>query len=332
MHTFLVEMLECPLCQSDLAWTVTEQSENRIEAAEASCTSCSTTYPVREGIGIFLLPELKIDDLWEQVDSGLIQSLRQQPDIERQLLDMPLDDLTPADQFFRALVLEARGMYAEAKAAEELADKRIYTSEYRVGRDNQFDYLLEHVSGVDGAIIDLASGRCQLAGKLARELSNPIVATDFSLTVLRRNRKWFEYSGLYDQVSLLAFDARNTPFKDKSINTLTTFLGLPNISEPGAILIELRRVVAGAFLAISHFYPEDDNFHATELAETGLDKFLFRKTALESFSDAGWDLEVANPDSQKALPTPKGVVVEGAVIDSFPMAETILDWCVLVAR
>jgi uncharacterized protein YbaR (Trm112 family) len=120
MHTYLIEMLECPACHSELDWTLTERSQDRIQAAEARCSVCAASYPVRDGIGLFLLPELPRTDLWEQVDSHLTQYLHEHPDVERQLMEAPLDTLAPADQFFRAMVLDERGNYAEAEADDPL--------------------------------------------------------------------------------------------------------------------------------------------------------------------------------------------------------------------
>lgn len=332
MHNYLVEMLECPVCHGELAWTITERCGKRIETAEARCTECAATYPVREGIGLFLTPEPPRDDLWEQADSRLIQYLREHPEIERQLMDVPLDTLAPADQFFRALMLEERGEYAEAKAAEDVANARLYTPEYMACWDSQYNHVLEYLSASDGPIVDLASGRGYLVGELARKLERPIVATDFSPRVLRLDRRWLEFLGLYDQVSLLAFDARRTPFKDGVIETLTTNLGLPNIREAGDLLQELRRIVAGTFLAVHHFYPEGDKTNAAALHEAGLSALLFRHSTLECFTEAGWQVDVANVCTGKARPTPTGVALGGAGIDAFPVAETMLEWCVLVAR
>jgi hypothetical protein len=150
--------------------------------------------------------------------------------------------------------------------------------------------------------------------------------------VLRRDRRWLESFGLYEPVSLLAFDARRTPFKDGVVKTMTTNLGLPNIEEPGPLLRELRRVVGGTFLAISHFYPEDDQANAATIRQAGLSAVLFRRAALEHFVAAGWQVEVANLCTGSACPTPASAVLEGAGIDGLPVAETMLEWCVLVAQ
>jgi len=323
-------MLECPVCHDKLEWSIIEQNEDRIETGEARCSACDAVYPVRDGIGLFLTPELPRNDMWEQVDSELIQHLSEHPELEEQLMEVPLDALAPADQFFRALVLEERGKYTEAKTAEDLANKGLYTPEYTNCLNSQLDYVIEWLSGTDGPIVDLASGRCYLGEKMARRLKRPVIATDFSPGVLRRDRQWLESLGLYDHVSLLAFDARLTPFKDRAIETLTTNLGLPNIEEPMNLLRELRRIAAGVFLAIFHFFPEEDEANTKVIREAKLDALLYRRTALEHYAKADWEVEVKNTCVGEARPTPPGVALEGARIDSLPAADTNLEWCVLL--
>jgi len=325
-------MLACPTCQGRLDWTIIQRSGDRIEMGEASCAACATSYPVQDGIGIFLTPDLPREDLWEEVDSQLVQHLRQHPDLERKLMGGPLDGLGPADQYFRAAVLEERGDYAGAQAAEEAANLGLYTPDYLCCWENQYNYVIQQLSASDAPMVDLASGRCYLVEKLARDLEVPLVATDFSPRVLRRDRRWFEFLGLYDRISLLAIDARRTPFKAGAVKTLTTNLGLPNISQPGSLLQELRRVVDGRFLAISFFYPEDDATNGALIREAGVDVLLYRRKALEAFARSGWHVEVANSCFGRALPTPASEVLEGAAIDALPVAETTLEWGVLAAR
>ncbi|HJT56597.1 MAG TPA: methyltransferase domain-containing protein [Ktedonobacteraceae bacterium] len=328
MQHYLLDMLACPICHNSLTWNITDQQADRIEAAEAHCTGCHSIYPVREGIGLFLTPDLPRNDLWEQAGSHLSLYLHEHPDIERQLMDALVDILAPADQFFRALMLEERGEYAQAKVVAELASQGIYTPEYRACAARQIDYLVEQLLETGDPIVDLASGRGGLLEVLARRLQCPIVATDFSPRVLRRNRRWLEMLGLYDRVSLLAFDARRTPFKNGTVKTLTTYLGLPNIEDAGRLLHELRRIVAGKLLAISYFLPENDR------AENNArySPLLFRDEALERCREAGWQVELANVCKGLARPTPSGVLLEGAQIDGVPEVETVLEWGVLVAQ
>jgi len=331
MHDYIIEMLECPACHGELTWTFTERHGNRIETADAHCPGCAATYPVQEGIGLFLTPDLPRDDLWEQRDSGLTKYLREHPEIERQLMESPLETLTPADQSFRAGILEERGDYVQAKAVGEMAHPKLYTPEFVSCLEDQVNFVIERLAASDGPIVDLASGWGGLVEEMVRKLSRPIVATDFSPTVLRRDRRRWEFWDLYDQVSLLAFDARRTPFKDGAVETLTTHVGLPNIREPGDLLQELRRVVSDMFLAVSLFYPEDDEKNAEAIREAQLETLLFRPKALECFAAAGWQVEVANARAAKASPTPRSVLLD-AGIDGMPVTDTVLEFCVLLAR
>lgn len=332
MHNYLIQLLECPVCHSDLDWTITECSDKRILAAEVCCRACRSGYAVRDGIGLFLTSNLSRDDLWQQVDSQLTQYLRQHPDVERRLMQSSLDTLSPADQFFRALVLEERGNYAEAKAIEDLTIVGLYTSEYLACLNNQINYVAEKLASSDDTIVDIASGRCDLVEQLAQRLKRPIVASDFSPRVLQQARRRLEWRGVYEYVSLLAFDSRLTPFKTATVKTLTTNLGLANIRERGNLLQELRRIVSGKFFAISHFYPENGDTNAQKISELGLATLLFRRLALNCFENAGWKVEVVNSCFGKARPTPIGVVLEGATIDTLPIAETTLEWCTLIAK
>jgi hypothetical protein len=86
----------------------------------------------------------------------------------------------------------------------------------------------------------------------------------------------------------------------------------------------------GVFLAISHFYPEEDKANAKAIREAGLETLLYRHTALEHYVEAGWEVEVKNACVGEARPTPPGVVLEGARIDGLPAADTNLEWCVLL--
>lgn len=330
MQDYLIELLQCPSCRGELNWSIREKREDRIETAEARCTNCSSSYSVKEGIGFFLNGEHR-DDLWEQTDSWITQYLRGNPNVESELMDVPANSLGPADLLFRALNLEERGEFGEAKIAEELATNSLYTSEHKSCWDSQVEYVLNQLAESTGPIIDLASGRCYLVEHLARELDALIVATDFSPRVLLRNRRWLEAIGIYHRVSLLAFDARHTPFKDGAVETLTTNLGLPNIKQPGQLFMELRRIVSGRFLAITHFFPEEDG-NSEIIKEAELDSVLYKAQVVDGLKQAGFQVEALNICHGTAKPTPKGEVLEGVGVDGLPVVETKLEWSVLDAR
>ena len=332
MKKFLVEMLECPICHHQLEWQIETEIEDRIEQAEAHCSSCKAMYPVIDGIGIFLTPDLPRNDLWDEVDSQLALYLKSHPEHEKKLMDVPAENLSPTDQQFRALVLDERGDYGDEKKVEELAHKNMYTTEYKVCWDRQIDYTLDSLESFKGPIVDLASGRCYLVGKIAKQLGRQVVATDFSPNVLRRDRKYFKFLELDHLVSFLAFDARKTPFKKGAIEIMTTNLGLQNIEDPGNLISEIKRIVSGTFLAISHFFPMEDDLNRAVIEEAGIEAFVYKESTLHYFSSDGWNIKIENSCVAKALPTPVSEIFDGARADGLPVAPTELEWCTIRAE
>jgi uncharacterized protein YbaR (Trm112 family)/ubiquinone/menaquinone biosynthesis C-methylase UbiE len=330
MHEYLIDLLLCPKCKSELSWRIAGREGDRIEHGEAVCQGCQEKYPIREGIGLFLTPDLPIEDLWKKSESNLTRIVRENPELGKRLLDSPLEALNPADQFFRAMVLEGRADYAGAETAEQMAIRALYTDEYRRCWQSQVDYLLAEVRDTADPVLDIASGQCYLVKQLAQHIDAPIIASDFSPKVMRRNRRWLEAIGLYDRVSLLVFDARQTPFIDGAIRTMTTNLGLPNIREAGNLFHELRRVLAGRFYAITHYYPEDSPNSAV-IDRLSLGGMLYKDRLLGSMIDSGFQLSETSSCFGKAIPTPVGAIIEGAQIDGLPITETELEWCVVNA-
>lgn len=333
MHEFLLELLQCPSCRGDLSWTIIMRDSYRILEGLACCDSCGATYPVRDGIAIFLTPDLPREDLWESQGSYISRYLADHPEVEERLLDSPLESLAPADKFFRAMILEERGKFHEAEEAYCVADLEIYTAEYREGRELEFQFVLDKVSRLDGIILDLASGRGALAQAMLQELAGrDVIVTDFSPQVLRQDQRRFKWLGLDDHANFIAFDARKMPFKGNSLPIVTTNVGLQNIRDGIATLKELARVISGRFMAISLFGQEDDLATVEFLYKNGLADFGTRSKALNSFKKLGWNFSVQNAIRVRALPTPKSALIEGAGIDAIPLTETVLEWCTMVAE
>jgi uncharacterized protein YbaR (Trm112 family) len=331
MQEYLVDMLCCPVCHEELGWSVEKKLDDHVEVGVAACEGCGASYPIRDGIGLFLTDELEREDLWEEVDSALTQNLREHTELDAQLMEVPLEALGPADQLFRAMILEERGDFAGAELAEDRAHEGLYTQDYLRCWGSQVDTVIDAVKDSNNPIVDLASGRCYLVGKLIRQTNAPIIASDFSPRVLKRNRRWLQFKGYYDRVSLLAFDARKTPFRDKSVETMTTNLGVPNIRGTGDLFIELRRILTGSFFAISHFFPEDDgNREVIEQFELG--DAVYKARLVEKMSVAGFEVDTGVSCFGDASPTPVGVVLEGMPVDGLPVESTEYEWCVIEGK
>jgi uncharacterized protein YbaR (Trm112 family) len=332
MLNYLIEALVCPGCHAPLKWQIHERDGERIQQALATCKGCEADYPLRDGIAIFLLPDLSRNDLWEQVESGLKQYLRANPGKEKQLMGTAHDNLNPADQYFSAMFLEEQGDYENARSLYRSANAGLYTPEYQKCHESQVQILLDCLADSTEPIVDLASGRGELVEELLHNTGRPVVASDFSLRVLRRNQRWFAHFGLDERLSLLAFDARRTPFRDRSLHWLTTNLGLPNIEQPGDLLSELRRVVSGELLAISYFVDPQDATNLAFIQEKDLSALFVRAELEKLMTACGWQIQFANLCYAPARPTPTSQILEGAGIDAFPAAPTTLQWCVVRAN
>ncbi len=225
-----------------------------------------------------------------------------------------------------------RGQYAQAREVRQDALEMLYTPGFQSCSESQIDFVVDSLQQSDGPVVDIASGQGYLVEQMLRRTQRPIVATDFSPRILRQLRAWFAFFELDARLSLLAFDARRTPFKDGAVQTLTTYVGLANIEQPGALLAELRRISGGVFLACSIFYPPDDQPNGEVIRQAGLEELLYRQALLEGFERAGWSARVTNACAATALPTPDSVLLEGARIDGLPVAETCLEWGTVVAR
>ena len=328
MDKSLMDMLECPICHNPFDWQIVVANNSQIERAEARCSGCNAIYPVMDGIGVFLTPDLPRDDMWEQVDSHLALLLKENPDLERKLMDASLETLSSTDQLLRKMVLEERGKFDESQRINTL--NRLYAPDYMRCWDNQVEYVLENLGEFRGPVVDLASGRGYLAEKIAGRLRHPVVVTDFSLRVLRRNQSYFRFLGLDNLASFVAFDARKTPFKNGAVEIMTTNVGFPNITDPMNLTDELKRIVNGTLLAISHFYPAEDETNGKAIVEAGLEMFLYKETTLRCFLESGWRAEFENACASNAFPTPASDIFDIRP-DGFPIAPTVLEWCTLRA-
>jgi SAM-dependent methyltransferase len=291
----------CPVCRGPLE--------------EWACAGCGIRYAVADGIPLLIPPASDVADLWDEAESGLSRVLRENPEIERELLDPPPDELAPADGFLRALVLEERGWADEVDAAVA----RLHPSETLACMAAQIDAVCARVDGE--LVVDLASGRGMLLERLQRIVEGTLVATDISPRVLRRARR--------RGIEAVACDVRRLPFADGSVDCVTTFLGLNNVEQPGELLGELRRV-ARRLLAV-HVVYEPGTENDRELEQLGLAELAYREPLLDALAAAAWQAEIVSSCSATLRPTPTGVLLEGAVIDRLPVEPVAATWLTIEA-
>jgi SAM-dependent methyltransferase len=261
-------------------------------------------------------------DAWAEAESALSGFLREHGDVERALLDSPLESLNGADAYLRASVLEERG--GDATEAYARSDIECYGAEFRAARDAALECVVELVRSGEGLVVDVATGRGRLLSLLAADASRPLAATDVSAHVLRATER--RVAGPRYVVA----DAHSLPFADGEVATLVTHLGLANIPGGRTLLRELRRV--GRELVATHlFYPAHDAPNRAAARELELEELLVSGPAHAAFADAGWNLSLEYEREVPTSPTPESALVPGVGIDALPVVDTRVTWCVLRA-
>ena len=317
--TDATSVLVCPSCHATLDWSLMTQPE---------CAGCGATYEERDGVVSLLIGSP--DQPWEQTESGLRKYLRAEPERERALLSGTPDQMNAADLFCRGLLVEEEGRFEEAERLIAEAVRRSYRREYLEASEAQLQCVSAIAAESRLPIVDVASGRGTLVRALVAQPSCGVVASDVSPLVLRRMRRRFAALGLRAPLRFVAFDAAAMPYPDSSLDTVTTYLGLPNLPQPDLAIRELRRVVSGRLLAVCYFIADDDP-NLAMASSLGNVSMLIREQCLAAFAQQGWSVSVENEIVAPADPTPLGQIVDGAAIDTFPVVATEVTWCVLVA-
>jgi len=263
--------------------------------------------------------------MWEETHGALVGLLEENPELRSRLLDTPLESLEFIDRWWRAKYLEKTGdLAAAASVADCIEWDSVYTPEFNEARRQVTSLAAEVAASEGGMVVDIASGEGGLLRRLAETMGQrggQLVGSDISVRVLRRNRDWFTFHGMMDPLSLLAFDARQTPFKTGSIPIITTHFGLANILNAGPLLQELRRIASGRFLVTHISYYPDDKVHAEIFRRFGMHSRLDEE--LVAIESAGWRCRtLLDLEHVRHMPTPESKILPGFGLDAVPVEET----------
>ncbi len=105
-------------------------------------------------------------------------------------------------------------------------------------------------------VLDIASGRGMMLGKLAENLAPDvdIISVDLSAFVLKYDRKKFRQIAPNCKISFLACDATNLPLKDSVIDAATTYGGFSNmLGCADQALKEAHRVLSSGGILLDSF-------------------------------------------------------------------------------
>jgi len=173
-------------------------------------------------------------------------------------------------------------------------------------------------------ILEIACGRGGFLKKFIRSRrgNGVYVATDFSPTVLRNNLRWLRANEVEEKVTLLAFDAKATPFREGSVPAMVSNLGLPNIRNDGEAAQEaFRMLVPRGFFVTNFMFTTEQTENYAKAKELGLAQFYVRSSVDEIFRKAGFDFSLEEFYRGAVRPTPGG-------IDLFPTVPDLYSFCI----
>ncbi len=94
-------------------------------------------------------------------------------------------------------------------------------------------------------VLDLAGGTGDLALKFARQVgpTGHVVLADINAAMLEQGRRRLVDAGVAGNLTIAQVDAENLPFEDSTFDRITIAFGLRNVTDKGAALRSMRRVL-----------------------------------------------------------------------------------------
>jgi demethylmenaquinone methyltransferase/2-methoxy-6-polyprenyl-1,4-benzoquinol methylase len=120
---------------------------------------------------------------------------------------------------------------------------------------------VRELKGVDGLILDLATGTGDVAIEIVHQDHHPrkVFGLDFSLPMIRKARNKIATRGLSRTIALSLGDAVSLPFRENTFSSTIIAFGLRNIPDKKKALAEVVRVVkeGGKIIVLEFTFPKE---------------------------------------------------------------------------
>lgn len=302
-------ILRCPKCHSELS------SSNE----KFYCAECDRSYEKRAGIYDFLISG---EDQWAELGRGFMDN---QEELENRLLNSDESQLSPSDLLIKAVALWYKGEFREAERISNKSKLDVYTDEYNNAMESSMNYAIELLKKENGVILDMASGMGGFLRNLLKECSGNFISLDISPTSSFGLRQYLSYKGWDNRVTQIVADAAKLPFKDKSIDVVTTAVGFQNMQNATPVFKELHRVTK-KLIALCIFMEEGD----TNLAYVGDKTLHVDKYFKKSLKETGWNVDLENEINARVEPTPVSEIL-GIRPDKIPVVPTTFKFATVIA-
>lgn len=321
MNLELRKKLFCPMCQSDLEWKIEERTKHQLVKGRACCVKCGAVYPVENSMAVFLPPKLQDMRIWKRGER-VAKAQIEESSLSRQMVSVE-QDMSSEEILKKISQVED----IDAEVSTVLYEKYME----KVGMKNTFAILNELTRQCveqieeEGIVLDFASGKCILAEEIVNAGKFQLIISDINPIILGKSKNSLQKKGCLEQVSFIVCDIRRSPFRNKSIHTITTLLGLQNIIPYKGILEEIERV-ADKFLCISAFMTESVEANLQELYRYGIEEAWIKDKLKKKSYQMGWhSRELCSMyDMARAIKT-EDIRTRYAVM-KFPVVDTMLEY------
>src|SRR6266853_3022153 len=163
--------------------------------------------------------------------------LRSRTMTDKRSTDFGFQRVPPEDKARRV-----RGVFDSVADHYDLMNDLMSAGTHRIWK--RFTLALANLRAGQRAL-DVAGGSGDLAAGLARQVGarGLVVLTDINAAMLKRGRDRLIDAGLIGNVAYVQANAERLPFPDGSFDCITIGFGLRNLTDKGAALASMRRVL-----------------------------------------------------------------------------------------
>lgn len=304
------DILACPVCKEELL----------IEYNTFFCKKCGKKFVTRESIYDFLTGG---EDAWKYFKGGPFGNDKE---LEDKFLKTPDSELAPSDLLLKGLIYWYKGDFEAYEGIMKASMKTIYTKERNETTKNVVEHANNLLKKEEGIIMDLASGIGGWLTEFIEKFPRELLSVDISPTSSYGLHRYLKYLKKDHLVTQIVADAKLLPFKNGSIDVITTAAGFQNMEDGEEVFKELRRV-SKKLIGICLFMEENDPNLKPEKDKTLHVKKYFK----DGLEKAGWKVHFENEIMAKVEPTPRSEIL-GIRPDEIPETPTVEEFAVVVAE
>lgn len=142
----------------------------------------------------------------------------------------------------------------------------LLSTRIREAHERWWDTTMPELNNLTGTVMDLGTGLGMMLERILNGTEAFAIATDIDPNVLLSTKRDFEKRE-YRNTLFVATDAKHLALRSSSVDHITSFAGINNITDPEEVMSELYRVLKPGGTAVVMASFVDEETPSSELAE-----------------------------------------------------------------